>query len=127
MECFISTKLGTYDYPGGEIISWISQNNDVYIVCDRMDDREYGKTEYVNIHFINCEVIKNEFDMNISPYEKLGSIHSNINLCLDEDGIEAGKDKNCRFNFFIKDENEIPHDFILECDDVKLEYLEKWK
>ena len=54
-------------------------------------------------------------------------LHSNINLCLDEDGIEAGKDKNCRFNFFIKDENEIPHDFILECDDVKLEYLEKWK
>ena len=35
-------------------------------------------------------------------------LHSNINLCLDEDGIEAGKDKNCRFNFFIKDENEIP-------------------
>ena len=30
-------------------------------------------------------------------------LHSNINLCLDEDGIEAGKDKNCRFNFFIKD------------------------
>ena len=74
-----------------------------------------------------CEVIKNEFDMNISPYEKLEAIHSNINLYLDEDGIEAGKVKNCRFNFFIKDENETPHDFILECDDVKLEYLEEWK
>ena len=87
MECFISTKWGAYDYSGGEIISWISQNSDMYIVCARMDDGEYGKTEYVNIHFINCEVIKNEFDMNISTYEKLGAIHSNIN----EDGIEAEK------------------------------------
>ena len=50
--------------------------------------------------------------------KKLGAIHSNINLCLDEDGIEAEKIKNCRFNFFIKDENKTPHDLILECDDV---------
>ena len=127
MECFISAKWGAYDYPGGEIISWEIHESDAYMICARMDDWKYGDTQYVKMRFINCKVIQSEYDMNIRTYEKSGEIHSNIVLGLGDSEIEAGKEKKCRINFCVKDEFEAHHNLILECDDVKLEYFEKWK